>query len=72
MPQKNPFDMKMQQTKSLCQKQTKRNTTKAFLAQHELQEIGKKDLCSNGKQKDIGQENWDLKRYIKLVTETAV
>lgn len=23
----------------------------------------KKDLCSNGKQQDIGQENWVLKRY---------
>lgn len=44
-------------------KQTKRNTIKAFLAQHKIQGIGKKDLSSNGKQQGIGQENWDLKRY---------
>lgn len=62
-PQKNPFAMRIQQTKILCQKQIERNTIKTFLAQHKIQGIGKKDLCSNGKQQDIGQENWVLKRY---------
>lgn len=37
--------MKIQQTKNLCQKQTERNTIKAFLDQHKIQGTGKK-ICA--------------------------
>lgn len=60
MPQKNP----------LCHEDTadkkpmpKTDQEKAYLAQHKMQGIGKKGLCSNGKHQDIGQENRDLKRH---------
>lgn len=59
MPQKKKKSLCHDDTadKKSMPKQTKRNTIKAFLAQHKIQGIGKKDLSSNGKQQGIGQEN---------------